>query len=322
MADYLTAKEIRNYIAHGINSISVEAMPRLTDEARELLRNVNFKINLSAPSEKSEVMEATTASGSISPPKKTLKQKLKEDKALIGTFIQIGHPVVTEFVGKLGFDFLIIDSEHSAMHIETIQSMLQSLMATSTHGIVRIPTISYENITRSLDAGADALVIPQIRTLDDMDKIKNAAFYPPKGKRGIGPGRVTDYGLRMMDRKTNPDKDTVVIIQIETVEALHNLDQIISFDFFDMLFIGPGDLSMDLGVFGEFSNPVIIERISDIIRKTKQYKKKVGIFATNVQTAARYLKEGVDLIVINSELGMMAQAIKHDLTRLNTLTYS
>ncbi|MBM4305345.1 MAG: hypothetical protein FJ123_01285 [Deltaproteobacteria bacterium] len=317
MPEYLTAKEIENYFARGMTSITVERMPMLTDEAKEAIKRFNFEIKVQPSA------GATPAKGPSSPPASTcgrakFKQRLQREKPLVGTFIQIAHPVMTEFVGKLGFDFVLIDSEHSAMHIETIQSMLQSLSATPTYGIVRIPTISPEYIATYLDAGADAIVVPQVRTVEDVLRVQEAALYPPEGKRGIGPGRATDFGLRIMERKVAPNKDTVVIIQIETREALENLDAILSVGFYDMVFIGPGDLSMNLGVFGEFANPILTGEIERIIQRSKPYKKKIGIFAGNMDMAIQWLGRGVDLVAINSELGLLAQYVKQSLKNLES----
>ena len=122
-----------------------------------------------------------------------------------------------------------------------------------------------------------------------------------------------------MERKVAPNKDTVVIIQIETREALENLESILAVEFYDMVFIGPGDLSMNLGIFGEFSNPVLTEEIANIIRKSRGYKKKIGIFAGNMEMAVQWLKQGVDLVAINSELGLLAQYVKQSLSKLETL---
>jgi 4-hydroxy-2-oxoheptanedioate aldolase len=111
----------------------------------------------------------------------------------------------------------------------------------------------------------------------------------------------------------------VVILQIETREAVENLDKILDVEFYDMIFIGPGDLSMNLGVFGEFSNPILTDEIANIIRKSKEVKKKVGIFAGNIENAVQWLKQGVDLVTINSELGLLAQYVKQSLGKLETL---
>jgi 2-keto-3-deoxy-L-rhamnonate aldolase RhmA len=117
----------------------------------------------------------------------------------------------------------------------------------------------------------------------------------------------------LRERAINPNKDTVVILQIETKEAIENLEGILESDFFPMVFIGPGDLSMNLGVFGEFSSPVLVREINRIIRIAKNKGKKVGIFSLTAEGAAVWLKEGVDMVVINSDLGLMGEAMKNSL---------
>jgi len=315
MPEYLTAREIEQYYASGKRTLIVDEMPILTDEARDTIRRLNFEVKVRFAGETTETSRILQPSP-VACGRGSLKQRLQGEKRLVGTFIQIAHPVMTEFVGKLGFDFVLIDSEHAAMHIETVQSLLQGLAATPTYGIVRIPTISYEYVATYLDAGADAILVPQIRTVEDVLKVQNAALYPPEGKRGIGPGRATDFGLRIMEKKDSPNKETVVIIQIETREALENLDAILSVGFYDMVFIGPGDLSMNLGVFGDFANPILTGEIERIIRKSQERRKKIGIFAGNVDMAIEWLKKGVDLVTINSELGLLAQFVKQSLSRL------
>ena len=320
MPEILTAREIEEYVARGLKSIVVKEMPILTDEARDAMKRLDFEIKVQPSGVATKIKEPTAPSPVVSKCRRSsFKERLQQGKPLVGTFIATAHPVMTEFVGKLGFDFLLIDSEHSAMHIETIQSMLQGLAATPSFGIVRIPTISYEYIASCLDAGADAILVPQVRGVEDVLRVRDAALYPPEGKRGIGPGRATDFGLNIMERKVAPNKDTVVILQIETREAVQNLDKILDVEFYDMIFVGPGDLSMNLGVFGEFSNPILTGEIANIIRKSKEARKKVGIFAGNIEMAAQWLKQGVDLITINSELGLLAQYVKQSLGKLETL---
>jgi 4-hydroxy-2-oxoheptanedioate aldolase len=319
MPEILTAREIEEYFARGLKSIVVKEMPILTDEARDAMKRLEFEIKVQPAGGAAKAKEPAAPSPAISKCRGSLKERLQKGKPLVGTFISTAHPVMTEFVGKLGFDFLLIDSEHSAMHIETVQSMLQGLAATPSFGIVRIPTISYEYISSCLDAGADAVLVPQVRGVEDVLRVRDAALYPPEGRRGIGPGRATGFGLNIMERKVAPNKDTVVILQIETREAVEDLDRILDVGFYDMIFVGPGDLSMNLGVFGEFSNPILTDEIANIIRKSKEARKKVGIFAGNIEMAAQWLKEGVDLVTINSELGLLSQYVKQSLSKLETL---
>jgi 4-hydroxy-2-oxoheptanedioate aldolase len=312
MPEYLTAQEIASYHAQGLTTIEVETMPSLTDEARELAAKLGFKVKLK------EGREAGARGAGAERPYPCEKRRpfgevLNEDRVLVGTFVQVAHPVLVEYAGKLGFDFLVVDCEHSAMNLESVQSMLQALGATPAYGVVRIPSIASQNIAVYLDMGADAILVPQLRTLGDLALIESAALYPPAGKRGIGPGRAVGYGAGLGERARNPNKDTVVILQIETKEAIEHLEDILESDLFPMVFIGPGDLSMNLGVFGEFSSPVLLREITRIVRIAKKKRKKLGIFSLSAEGAAVWLKEGVDMVVINSDLGLMGEAMKNSL---------
>jgi 4-hydroxy-2-oxoheptanedioate aldolase len=317
MPEYLTAREIQEYYARGQTSLVVDRMPFLTDEAREVIQKLGFQIIIRSEgralgSQESDAQHPPSCS------RRSFKERLQTGKQLVGTFIQTPHPVMAEFAGKLDFDFLIIDAEHSAIHIETVQSMLQGLTSTPTYGIVRIPSIRSDHIASCLDAGADAILVPQVRTVQDVAQVQNAALYPPAGMRGIGPGRATDFGLRIQEKKEAPNKDIVVVVQIETKEALDRLDDILAVAFYDMVFVGPGDLSMNLGVFGEFSHPLLTGEIERILKRAKECNKKTGIFAPNVELALKWLGFGVDLVTLGSDLGLLAQSAKQDLSKLRS----
>lgn len=307
MPDILTANDIKLLFDKGNKSITLNEGTILTDLAKEALAKYQIQVvshdrqsqSVNAPSDQDKVISLNG--------KGTFKELVNSNKKMIGTFISVPHSIVTEYVGKLGFDFICIDSEHAAMNNETIQSMLQGVGNTSAFGVVRVPTLSYQCISSTLDMGADAILVPQIRTVEDVLKIREYALYPPVGKRGIGPGRATDYGAAIGAKAENPDKNTSIIIQIETKEALDNLDVILEFDFYDMLFIGPGDLSMSLGIFGQFSHPKLVEAIEKVLGLAHKAGKKAGIFAGNMDAAIKWLNAGFDMVIINSELGLLAE---------------
>ena len=236
----------------------------------------------------------------------------------MGTFIGTPHPVMTEFVGHFGFDFVCIDAEHNAMHLETVQKMLQSLKATPTYGMVRIPTLSYENVAGALDIGADALLIPQIRTMDDIRRLKDYSQYPPIGHRGSGPSRLWDYGDSITQLATDQDinRTTNIVVQLETVQAVEHIDEIVQSDFIDMFFIGPGDLSMDMGIFAQFSNPRLTDTIMLLREKTARAGKRLGIFAGNFDAARNWYAKGFDMCIVNSELALLSSAVVGELDKL------
>lgn len=333
MQNILTRNEIQEYNRKGVKKITVQEMPLLTDLAREELNRLGMEIVVSAaggkpaaqaaapkqqtPSAGGGYGGATSYSGNSVKP--MFRDKICSSKKLIGTFVGTPHPVVTEYLGHLGFDFLCIDSEHNAMHLETVQKMLQSLTHTRTYGMVRVPTLTYECVTGALDIGADALLIPQVRTVEDIERLKAYSLYPPIGRRGAGPSRLWEYGdsIGKLGEPGDINRTTNIVVQLETVSAVEHIDEILSAaDFVDMFFIGPGDLSMDMGIFGQFSNPKLVDTIMMLREKTRAAGKRLGIFAGNFQAARTWYDKGFDMTIINSELALMGTAISKEMPEL------
>ena len=340
MQNFFTREDVLAYHQQGVQTIRLDSMPILTDLARETLQTLGMEIvtgaapaaqpasrpaasrPAAAPSGGSSAVGGGYGSSAFAAPsggpvtaqkltapglnKPAFRDLICSDKKLMGTFIGTPHPVMTEFVGHFGFDFVCIDAEHNAMHLETVQKMLQSLKATPTYGMVRIPTLSYENVAGALDIGADALLIPQIRTMDDIRRLKDYSQYPPIGHRGSGPSRLWDYGDSIIQLATDQDinRTTNIVVQLETVQAVEHIDEIVQSDFIDMFFIGPGDLSMDMGIFAQFSNPRLTDTIMLLREKTARAGKRLGIFAGNFDAARNWYAKGFDMCIINSELAL------------------
>ncbi len=348
MQNILTKSEILEYGKKGVKQIFLEETPLMTDLAREELERLGMEIVVGAKAEAPGPRTGPSFSGMTAPrtapspgltvrpagsgggyggaavytgrgQKPLFKEVIRSDKKLVGTFVGTPHPVMTEYAGHLGFDFLCIDSEHNAMHLETVQKMLQSLKHTPAYGMVRVPTLTYECVTGALDIGADALLIPQIRTADDVVRLRSFSLYPPQGRRGVGPSRLWDYGDGLsgsgdMNRGTN------IVIQLETVAAVENIDDILkeAEDFVDLFFVGPGDLSMDMGIFGQFTNPKLVDTILYLREKTRAAGKRLGVFAGNFQAARSWFEKGFDMTVVNSELALLGAAVSREMPALRT----
>lgn len=336
MQNLLTRSEILAYSQKGMKVITVSEMPLLTDLAKEELNRRGMKIVVGDPASNGAasvsggVKPAQSSGGGYggsgvrdySPPiRSPFRDVICSNKKLIGTFVGTPHPVMTEFLGHLGFDFLCIDAEHNAIHLSTLQKMLQGLQASRvTYGMVRIPTLSYEHVSGALDIGADALLIPQIRTVDDIKRLRQYSQYPPKGIRGAGPSRLWEYGdtIGTLGSVEDVNRTTNLVVQLETVSSVQNIDAILAeaADFVDMFFIGPGDLSMDMGIFGQSTNPKLVDAIMMLREKTRAAGKKLGIFAGNFQAAQGWYEKGFDMTIINSELAHLGTAISGNLKNL------
>jgi len=334
MQNILTKSEIQEYHQKNIKRICIKEMPLLTDLAREELQRLGMEIVLEG-SEQTAAVSAPAVKPAKDAPASTggyggaatyrgagvkapFRDLICSEKKLIGTFVGTPHPVMTEYLGHLGFDFLCIDSEHNAMNLETVQKMLQALKATPTYGMVRVPTLTYECVSGALDIGADALLIPQIRTMEDIQKLKAFSQYPPVGRRGAGPSRLWDYGdsIGKLGEPGDINRTTNIVVQLETVSAVERIDEIVQADFIDMFFIGPGDLSMDMGIFGQFGNPRLIDTIMMLREKTRAAGKRLGVFAGNFQAARGFYEKGFDMTIINSELALLGTAVSKEIPGL------
>ena len=348
MQNFFTREDVLAYHQQGVQTIRLDSMPILTDLARETLQTLGMEIvtgaapaaqpasrpaasrPAAAPSGGSSAVGGGYGSSAFAAPsggpvtaqkltapglnKPAFRDLICSDKKLMGTFIGTPHPVMTEFVGHFGFDFVCIDAEHNAMHLETVQKMLQSLKATPTYGMVRIPTLSYENVAGALDIGADALLIPQIRTMDDIRRLKDYSQYPPIGHRGSGPSRLWDYGDSIIQLATDQDinRTTNIVVQLETVQAVEHIDEIVQSDFIDMFFIGPGDLAASYGE--PAGSPKMLELTERMIRRIVAAGKTAGYYVGTPEAArqaeewgARYLVTAVNQYMVSGGRSFLSQ---------------
>jgi len=208
-----------------------------------------------------------------------LKEKLQRGEAVIGTFVEIGHPDVTEWLSRLGFDWLLLDAEHAPLDFETLQLMMQTMNGTSCIPIVRPQWNEPVVIKRILDLGAYGVLIPWVNSKEEAENAVRFCKYPPEGIRGFGPRRA---GMFDPDYYKTANEELLVAIQIETKEALKNLDEILSVPGIDACYIGPSDLSVSLG-FGvppNWDEPRYLDAFDRVLETAERYSKPAGMFAT------------------------------------------
>lgn len=216
---------------------------------------------------------------------------------MIGTFVGLGHPDVTEILSRMGFDWLVIDSEHSPIGPETIQLMLQAMNGTDCTPIVRPPWNDLVMIKRVLDIGAHGVLIPWINTGEDAENAVRACKYPPRGLRGYGPRRA---GLFDRDYLGTANEEILVIAQIETREAVTNLDEILSVEGLDACYIGSFDLAVNFGLrFPDFSNPEYLAAFDKVLEAAEKWKKPAGMYAFS-NNVAWALEKKFKLITVDS----------------------
>jgi len=243
--------------------------------------------------------------------KNRVKQALREGKTVIGTMItEFRTPEIARMMAAAGFDFIFIDTEHSPFTLETVVDIVRACRAVDLVCLVRVPDAEYHLIARALDAGADGLMIPRVETREVVEQIIQAAKYPPWGVRG--------YGLRAIT--TNYEKaevgdwiewlneNTMIVIQIERKRAIENVDQLVSVRGVDAAFIGPHDLSISLGVPGQFDHPRMVEAIQRVVDTCKRHNIASGIHVRDLQKLLYWKERGVRMLTYSTDVNMIMSA--------------
>lgn len=240
----------------------------------------------------------------------SLRQRVLTGDPLIGTFCAIPHPAATEMVAHSGFDFLCLDAEHAAIDRGTAENMLRAASAANTPALIRVAGNTPELIGGALDSGAAGILVPRINSPEEAQDVVQAVRYPPVGSRGAGPGRAATYGGSLGKYIGHANDDLLLAVQIETVEAVRNAAEIAAVEGVDMVFIGPGDLSVSLGAFDDTDNNTtqLNQTITSVLDAAKQHSQNIGIFRPSSEDVAEWSKLGVSLFILNSESIMMMTA--------------
>jgi 2-keto-3-deoxy-L-rhamnonate aldolase RhmA len=231
---------------------------------------------------------------------------------LVGTWISIGHPTVTEVCAKLDLDFLIVDIEHTAIDLGTVENMARAVDAVSgdTELAVRIPENNLVWVKRVLDIGVTTVMVPMINTEADAEALVDAVRYPPKGTRGVAGGRAADFGMNLANYYERAEESITTIAQIETSEAVTNADQIAAVDGVDGLFVGPADLSASIGKFGQQDSEEYNAAIRHVTSAGTNAGIPVGTLCVDPDTIEKAVKKGFDYIIVGKDTASIARATK------------
>jgi 4-hydroxy-2-oxoheptanedioate aldolase len=242
-----------------------------------------------------------------------VKRKLREGRAVLGTWVSIGHPLPVEALAALGFDWLVVDAEHSPIDLETVAVLFQAIGRFPTAPMVRVPWNSEEHIKRVLDAGAWGFVAPNVRSRAEAELIVAAAKYPPAGTRSLGSGR------QHLSFRTDPatyfqraNDEIVVVLQIEHIDAVRKIEDILSVPGVDACYIGPNDLCLSMGLPPSLEPPhrEFEEAIQAVKRSAERHGVRPGLHCATVENVNRRLAEGWRFVGVLGDLRFMTQAAR------------
>jgi len=236
----------------------------------------------------------------------------------IGTWIMSASPIVAEAVGHAGFDWGVVDMEHTPLDMMEVVQILQALSATRLVPVVRVPWNDTVMVKRVLDAGATTVMFPFVQNAEEARRAVAATRYPPEGVRGMaGMSRASKFGTISNYLKT-ANAGIGVIAQIETREAVQKLEAIADVPGVDALFVGPADLSASLGLPGEQSHPQVLDLMSQAAQRAKAAGKPIGTVGGSPEMVAQYRACGFDYVALSSDLGLLMRGAQTTLSSLRT----
>lgn len=240
-------------------------------------------------------------------PRNAFKAALARGELQIGLWSSLCSPIVAEIIGHSGFDWILVDTEHSPNEPPAVLAQLQAMQAGTATPIVRPAWNDPVLLKRLLDIGTQAVLVPFVQNAEEAAKAVAACRYPPAGIRGITvSGRGSRYG-RVPDYLKRADAEICVLVQVETGEALAQLEAIAAVDGVDGVFIGPADLSASLGHIGNPGHPEVQDAIKGAVERLAAVGKPAGILTPSEADARRYIEWGYRFVAVGSDLGLLSR---------------
>jgi len=248
---------------------------------------------------------------------KNLKRRIQAGETVLGCWLNLGSSLAAEMVGLAGFDWVLIDLEHGAGTEKDVLYQLQALEHGTAAPIIRVEGFERQRIHRVLDYGAEGIMCPRVKTATEAKQAVDAMKYTPEGLRGVAKMvRATNFGVNFDDYLSDAKDNLVGVIQIETEEALHCLDDIAAIDGVDVLFVGPSDLTMALGIFGQFDHPRFIDALKATAAAAQKAGKATGVLLYNpdhfgqfYELDFRFIASGADAGFINNGARAMVKKL-------------
>lgn len=244
-------------------------------------------------------------------PSNVFKRQLQAGQPQTGIWLGLASAYAAEIAATAGFDWLLLDAEHTPNELSSLLAQLQVLAAYDSHPVVRPPTGDAVLIKRYLDIGVQNLLIPMVETAEQAAELVAATRYPPRGIRGVGHvlARASRWG-QVDDYLSRADDEICLILQVESPQALANLEAIAAVDGVDGVFIGPADLSASMGYLGNAGHPDVIAAINDAIAKIRAAGKAAGIVTVDEQAARNYLAAGCTFVGVGIDTLLYADALR------------
>ncbi|MGO2558375.1 MULTISPECIES: HpcH/HpaI aldolase family protein [unclassified Brachybacterium] len=248
-----------------------------------------------------------------------LKETFREDltaqqsagesrRPLAGMWLCSGSPLVAEIAAGSGLDWLLLDMEHSPVTLDAVLTQLQAIAAYPITPMVRIPVGDAVIIKQVLDLGAQNLLVPMVSTAEQAREMVEAVHYPPRGRRGVGSALSRSARWNRVEGYLGDAAQHVALfVQIESAEAVENIEQILAVDGIDGIFVGPSDLSASMGLLGQQSHPDVVAAVRHCVAAARSAGVPVGVNAFDPDVARGYVEDGADFLLVGADVSLLAR---------------
>lgn len=242
-----------------------------------------------------------------------IKKKMNNGEIVFGMMLsEVATPNTVRIMDAAGYEFMIVDCEHGYFDFSQLANLASVGNGLNMTMLVRIPAIAKEFVAKCLDMSMDGVLVPMVNTAEDAKKIVQLVKYPPMGTRGISTTRAhTNYAPPALDEYIkNANQRTIIMVQIESRQAVENVDEIAAVDGIDALMVGPNDMAVDFGTPGKLETPEMEAAIFKVIEASKKAGKPCGIIDSHVPFLRKWRDRGMNIFSCGSEVGMIMSSAK------------
>ena len=237
-----------------------------------------------------------------------VKKMLAEGQVTMGSWLSFFDPTAAEIMADVGFDWLIIDSEHAPIGPKEMQDIVMAFKGSDTSPIVRVGWNDQVLIKTALDLGAEGVMVPLVNTGEEARQAVVACKYPPEGIRGVGPRRPAKYGATLLEYMEAANEDVLVTVQIESIQAVEHIEEILAVEGVDTVFVGQGDLTGSMGLLPQFEHPKVREAINRVLEACLRAKVPFGVAALSEDEAADWISRGAQFVAFGGDIYYMRDA--------------
>lgn len=247
-----------------------------------------------------------------------LKRKLQNNEVTIGSWITIPHQSVIEILASAGFEWLVLDLEHAAIDNESILNLFGHIQGNGMQALARVSKNEEVIIKKVLDAGADGIIVPMIKNAEEARQAVDYVKYPPFGKRGVGLNRAQKYGTSFKDYQKWLNTEVVIIAQIEHIDAVNNLEEILTVEGIDGIIIGPYDLSASMGYPGEYERQDVKDALAKVESIAKKLNKPAGfhVIESNSENTITKIKDGFTFMAFSIDFFFLGDKARSEMIKL------